>query len=109
MASLTHYYSRAKSGIAGINGKDMADMGEEWLVTGATGATLGLISASIGGLDKTVAGMPGPVDGVASLLLGLAGLSMRSKELRIASIAAGGSAATRTFEKFFKKAMGAHG
>lgn len=109
MASLTHYYQRAKGGIANINGKDLADLGEDYLITGATGAVLGLISASIGSLDKTVAGMPVPVDGAVSLGLGLAALSTRSRELRVASIAAGGSAAARTFEKFFKKAMGVHG
>lgn len=109
MSSLTHYYQRAKSGIAGINPKDMVDLGEDYLVVGATGAMLGLISASIGGLDKTIAGFKVPVDGATSIALGVASISMRSKELRTASIAAGGSAATRTFEGFFKKAMGAHG
>lgn len=109
MASLSHYYSRAKGGIAAINPAQMAELGEEWLIAGATGAVLGMVSASIGGLDKTVAGMPVPVDGAMSVALGLASLSMRSPELRTASIAAGGSAATRTFEKFFKKALGAHG
>jgi hypothetical protein len=107
--SLSHYYQRAKGGIANINGKDLANLGEDYLITGVTGAVLGLISASIGSLDKTVAGMPVPVDGAISMGLGLASLSMRSPELRVASIAAGGSAAARTFEKFFKKAMGAHG
>ena len=109
MASLSHYYGKAKSSLIGINTKDMVELGEDYLIVGATGAVLGLISSSLGGLDKTVAGMPVPVDGAVSLGLGLAALSTRSQELRIASIAAGGSAATRTFEKFFKKAMGAHG
>jgi hypothetical protein len=109
MASLTHYYSRAKSGMASINGAQLAEIGEDMVIAGVTGAALGFISASIGGLDKTVAGMPVPVDGAVSFALAFAGAGMRSQELRIASIAAGGSAATRTFEKFFKKAMGAHG
>lgn len=109
MASLSHYYGKAKSSMMGVSTKDMVELGEDYLVVGATGAVLGLISSSIGGLDKTIAGMPVPVDGALSLGLGLAALSTRSPELRIASIAAGGSAATRTFEKFFKKAMGAHG
>jgi len=107
--SLTHYYSRAKSGMASISGKELTEIGEDMVIAGATGAVLGLISASLGGLDKTVAGMPVPVDGAASIALAFAGAGMRSQELRLASIAAGGSAATRTFEKFFKKAMGAHG
>jgi hypothetical protein len=92
-----------------ISGKELTEIGEDMVIAGATGAVLGLISASLGGLDKTVAGMPVPVDGALSVGLAFAGAGMRSQELRLASVAAGGSAATRTFEKFFKKAMGAHG
>ena len=107
--SLSMYYNRAKGGLMNINTKEMVDHGENLMIAGATGAVLGLISASIGGLDHKVAGFEVPVDGLASAGLALAGLSMRSPELLTASIAAGGSAATRTFEGLFKRAIGTHG
>jgi hypothetical protein len=107
--SLAHYYSRAKGGLMNIDSKEAVQLGEDLLIAGGTGLVLGAISASIGGLDHHVAGMPVPVDGLASMGLALAGLSMRSPELKVASIAAGGSAATRTFEALFKRSLGAHG
>lgn len=107
--SISHYYSRAKHGLGSINSVEAVNLGEEFLITGATGAALGLIAASKGSLDVTLSGMKIPVDGLLSFGLGLAGLSMRSKELKVAAIAAGGSAATRTFTKVFAKGVAAHG
>jgi hypothetical protein len=108
-SSLAEYYGRAKSGFGTINPRDMAQLGEDWMVTAATGAGVGLLSAALGGLDHEIAGFPVPIDGLASLALGYAGLSMGGETgemLKIASIAAGGSAAVRTFEGFFKKGFG---
>jgi len=109
MSSLSHYYSRAKGGLMNVNPKEAAQLAEDWLIAGGTGAVLGLISASIGGLDKQVAGMNVPVDGLAAAGLALVGLGTGIPELKTASIAAGGSASTRVFSKFFTKALGAHG
>lgn len=106
--SLAHYYARGKAGLMNINTHEAVQHGEDLLIAGGTGLALGLISASIGGLDKHVAGMEVPVDGAVSFGLALAGLSIKSPELKVASIAAAGSASTRTFEKFFKKTL-AHG
>lgn len=106
---LSHYYSKAKGGLMGINPREATQLGEDWLIAGGTGLVLGLVSASIGGLDKTVAGMSVPVDGMAAFGFAIAGLAAGSPELKTASIAAGGSAATRTFEKFFKKSFKANG
>lgn len=108
MTSLSHYYSRAKGGLMNINPHEAVQHGEDLLIAGATGAVLGLFAASTGGLDKRVFGMNVPVDGLASFGLAAVALSIRSPELKVASIAAGGSAATRTFESLFKK-MSAHG
>lgn len=107
--SLAHHYARAKAGMMGINPKEATEHGERLLIAGATGGVLGLISASTGGLDKKIAGLNVPVDGLASLGLSVAGLAMHSPELLTASIAAAGSASTRTFEGIFKKGLGAHG
>ncbi len=110
MASLSHYYSSAKHGLGAINPVEATELGEDMLIAGGTGAVLGLISAAKGGsLDMTIAGMSIPIDGLMSFGLGLAGLSLKSKELKTAAIAAGGSAATRTFSAFFKKGLAAHG
>lgn len=109
MAGLAAYYSKAKGGIGNINPKEMAQLGEDWALAGVTGLVLGLTSASIGGLDKNIAGFQIPIDGAASIISGIVGLSSGSQELRTASIAAAGSASTRTFEKFFKKALNVHG
>jgi hypothetical protein len=107
--SLAHYYAKGKAGLMGINTGEAVQHGEDLLIAGGTGLVLGAISASIGGLDHSVAGMKVPVDGMASVGLALAGLAMRSPELKVASVAAGGSASTRWFESFFKKSLGAHG
>jgi hypothetical protein len=105
MSSMTEYYGKMKSGFASIDPKDMAQLGEDWMIVAATGAAVGLVSGAIGGLDHKIAGFNIPVDGLISVGLGVAGLQMSGdtgKVLKIASIAAGGSAAVRTFEKFFK-------
>lgn len=107
--SLTGYYGRAKSGIGNIDPKEMAQLGEDYMIVAATGAAVAFAGTLVGGLDKEVLGFPVPVDGAISVGLGIAGLSMRGdtgKMLKIASIAAGGSAAVRTFEGFFKKGFG---
>lgn len=108
MSSLSHYYAKAKGGLMDINPNEAVQLGEDLAIAGITGAALGLMAASTGGMDKTILGVKVPMDGVASIGLALAGLSIRSPELKVASIAAGGSAAARTFEGLFKK-MTAHG
>lgn len=110
MASLSHYYGSAKAGLGKINPVEATELGEDMLIAGGTGAALGLIAAAKGGsLDMTIAGMQVPIDGLMSFGLGLVGLSIKSKELKVAAIAAGGSAATRAFTGFFKKGLAAHG
>lgn len=108
MTSLTMYYGRMKHGIGTINPAEAAQLGEDWLIAAATGAGIGLMSAALGGLDKKVFGVSLPVDGLVSVGLGVVGLQMGGESgqlLKIASIAAGGSAAVRTFEKFFKSGL----
>ena len=105
MPSMTEYYGRMKSGLGSIDPKDMAQLSEDWMVAGATGAAIGLMSGALGGLDKKIAGINVPIDGLVSIGLGIFGLQAggdTGKVMKIASIAAGGSAAVRTFEKFFK-------
>lgn len=109
MTSLSHYYHSAKHGMMNINPKEAAQLGEDWLIAGGTGMLLGLMSAATGGMDKKIAGFNVPMDGAMAFGLALAGLSMGVPELKTASIAAGGSAAARTFEGFFKKALNVHG
>jgi hypothetical protein len=104
MASLTHYYGQMKHGLGTINPEEAAQLGEDWMIAAATGAGLGLMSAALGGLDHKVFGVNLPVDGLVSVGLGVVGLQMGGESgqlLKIASIAAGGSAAVRTFESFF--------
>jgi hypothetical protein len=105
MPSLTEYYGRAKHSFGTMDPADMAQMGEDWMIAAATGVGVGLMSVALGGLDKKVFGFPLPMDGVAAGVLGLAGMQMggtTGQALKLASVAAAGSAATRTFEKFFK-------
>lgn len=109
MADLSSYYENARKSIAGIDPNEAADMFEDGVVIGATGATLGLMSAAFGGLDAKVAGFSVPVDGLISAGLAVASLATKNKQLKVAAIAAGGSASTRTFQAFFKKGFGAHG
>lgn len=108
MSSLSHYYAKAKGGLMNINPHEAVQHGEDMAIAGATGAVLGLMAASTGGMDKTILGVKVPMDGAASVVLALAGLSIRSPELKTASIAAAGSASARTFEGLFRK-MTAHG
>lgn len=108
--SLSHYYSSAKGSLAGINPVEMTELGEDWLIAGAAGAAIGLMSAAKNGvLDVKLAGMTIPLDGLFAVGLGGAGLALHSKELRTASIAAGGAASARVFTGFFKKGLAAHG
>ena len=110
--SLTGYYGRAKSGIGNIDPKEMAQLGEDYMIVAATGAAVAFAGTLVGGLDKEMLGIPVPVDGLISVGLGIAGLSMRGNTgemLKVASIAAGGSAAVRTFEGFFKRGFGVKG
>ena len=105
MPSMTEYYGRMKSGIGSINPKDMAQLSEDWMIATGTGAAIGLMSGATGGLDKKIAGLNVPLDGLVAIGLGVFGLQAggdTGKIMKIASIAAGGSAAVRTFEKFFK-------
>lgn len=106
--SLTAYYGRMKHGLGTINPDEAVQLGEDWLIAAATGAGIGLMSAALGGLDKKVMGVSLPVDGLVSVGLGLVGLQVGGESgqlLKIASIAAGGSAAVRTFESFFKSGL----
>lgn len=105
MASLSEYYGRAKGSFGSVNPAEVAQLGEDWMIAGATGVGLGLMSVALGGLDKKVFGFSVPMDGVAAAVLGFAGLNMRGSTgnaLKLASVAAAGSAGVRTFEKFFK-------
>jgi hypothetical protein len=106
---LTDFYKSAKGKMGGIDAKEATQLAEDWMIAGGTGAVIGLIAASAGGLDHTIAGLKVPVDGVLSVGLGLAALTMNSPELKVASIAAAGSASARTFQTLFAKGMGAHG
>lgn len=108
MTSLTHYYGQMKHSFGTINPAEATQLGEDWLIAAATGAGIGLVSAGLGGLDKKVFGVSLPVDGLISVGLGVVGLQMGGESgqlLKIASIAAGGSAAVRTFESFFKTGL----
>jgi hypothetical protein len=108
MASLTEYYGKMKHGFGTINPEEAAQLGEDWLIAAATGAGIGLMSAAMGGLDHKVFGVSLPVDGLVAVGLGVVGLQMGGESgqlLKIASIAAGGSAAVRTFESFFKTGL----
>ena len=106
MAALTHYYGQMKHSIAGINSHEATALGEDLMVATAAGAGIGLISATTGGLDKKIHGFDIPIDGLISVALGVGGLMTHHYKyahvMKIASIAAGGSAAVRTFEKFFR-------
>ncbi len=105
MTSLTSYYGRAKGSFGNIHPAEMAQLGEDWLIAAAAGAGVGLMSAALGGLDKKVFGITVPLDGIAAGIIGVVGLQVRGPTgdaLKLASIAAAGSAAGRTFEKFFK-------
>jgi len=108
MASLTHYYGRARAGLLGISPHAAMELAEDWAVAALTGAALGAISAQAGGLDKKMGNFQVPLDGLAALAAGTAGLSMHNKQLQVASIAAVGSASTRIFEKMMHKTA-AHG
>lgn len=94
-----------KNAIAGIDPADVAELGEDYMIVAATGLGVGFLSGAIGGLDKKVAGFTVPVDGLLSLALGGLGLHLRNDMLKTASIAMGGSASVRTFERFFKGAF----
>lgn len=110
MASLAHYYGRARSGLMGISPAAATDLAEDWAVAGLMGAALGAIASQAGGLDKKFGGMVIPLDGLAAAACALTGLSMGNKQLQVASIAAVGSASTRIFTRALSKgAVGAHG
>lgn len=109
MASLSHYYGRTREAFGNINPHEAWKLGEHWAIAGFAGAGVAAIGSAIGGLDKKVGGIPVPVDGAAAVVLGTIGLSIKSEELKIASIALGGSAAVRTFSKLFGNKLGAHG
>ena len=106
MTGMTEYYGRMKRGIENINPQDMSELSEDCMIAVATGAGVGLISSMVGGLDKKIMGFNVPVDGLISIGLGVGCLMTHNRKyssiMKIASIAAGGSAAVRTFEKFFK-------
>src|SRR3982750_2503458 len=104
--SLAHHYARAKAGLGGINPKEATEHGERLLIAGGTGLALGAISAATGGRDKKIAGVNGPRGGLDADGLGSGGFAKASPEVLAASMAAAGSASTRTFEGIFKKGLG---
>jgi len=106
--SLSEYYGSAKSGIRSISMAQAEKLGEDMAVAAGAGAAIGLLAGAVGGLDHTVAGFKIPVDGAVGLGLGLASLKVSGgvgHALKVASIAATGSAAVRTFETFFAKSF----
>jgi hypothetical protein len=110
--SLSSYYGQAKHGFGDIDPHEMTQLGQDLMIAGAIGAALGLASSAIGGLDKDIFGISVPLDGVAAAALGYSGLTMGGETgemLKVAAIAAVGSAAVRTSEKFFKKGFGVTG
>lgn len=112
--SLTGYYGRAKDSISidNIKPRDVQELGGEYMIVAAAGAGVAFAGTLLGGLDKEVLGFPVPVDGLISVGLGVAGLATTGRMgevLKTASIAAGGSAAVRTFEGFFKRGFGVKG
>jgi len=113
MASLTHYFNRAKGELGNISQKEVEELGEDLAIAGATGAALALMSTTVpgGNMDYKVGGVAIPLDGALSVGLGIAGMTMKNKQLRTASVAAGGAAAARIFAGFFKQGLApkAHG
>jgi hypothetical protein len=114
MASLTHYFNRAKSDLTSINQREIEELGEDMAIAGATGAALALLSTTIpgGSMDYKVAGIKVPVDAAIAVGVGLVGKATKNKQLATASVAAGGAAAARLFAGFFKSGLGgpkAHG
>ncbi len=112
--SLTGYYGRAKGAMSfdNIDPRDVKELGTEYMIVAAAGAGVAFAGTLLGGLDKEVLGFPVPVDGLISVGLGVVGLATPGKmgdALKVASIAAGGSAAVRTFEGFFKRGFGVKG
>lgn len=109
MASLAHYYSRARGSLMGISPQSAVELGEDWAVAGLMGAALGAIASQTGSLDKTMGGMVVPLDGLAAAACALTGLSMHNRQLKVASIAAIGSVSTRIFTRALSKRLGTHG
>jgi hypothetical protein len=113
MASLTKYFNRAKHDLAGINQREIEELGEDMAIAGATGAALALLSTTIpgGSMDYKVAGIKVPVDAALAVGVGIVGKATKNKQLATASIAAGGAAAARLFAGFFKGGLApkAHG
>ena len=106
MTALSHYYGKMKHSITDIDPIEGRILGEDLMVATAAGAGIALISATTGGLDKKIHGFDVPIDGLISVALGVGGLMTHHHRyahvMKVASIAAGGSAAVRTFEKFFR-------
>jgi hypothetical protein len=112
MASMTHYFNRAKSELSSINQREIEELGEDMAIAGATGAALALMSTTLkGGMDYKVAGIKVPVDAALAVGIGLVGKATKNKQLATASVAAGGAAAARLFAGFFKSGLApkAHG
>jgi hypothetical protein len=111
-ASLTGYYHQAGLSIGRIRSEDVEELGKDYMAVAATGAAIAFLGTAVGGLDKEIFGVTVPVDGLFSVALGAASLKVRGEPgnlLKVASIAAGGSAAVRTFEGFFKRGFGVKG
>jgi hypothetical protein len=114
MASLTHYFTRAKNELTSINNREIEEVGEDMAIAGATGAALALMSTAIpgGSMDYKVAGIKIPIDAALAVGVGIVGKATKNKQLSTASVAAGGAAAARLFAGFFKSGLGsakAHG
>jgi hypothetical protein len=112
MASLTHYFNRAKSDLTHISSRQVEELTEEMGIAAATGAGLALMSTTIpGGLDYKIAGLKVPLDAAFAVGIGAFGKATGNKKLSTVGVAAGGAAAARLFAGFFKSGLGpkAHG
>lgn len=111
MASLLEHWGANKGfglGKKRATEEELEMLGLDYVAVAATGAGLGLMSAALGGLDHKVFGFTVPVDGLVSIGLGVLGLKTEGeigRIIKVASCAAGGSAAVRTFEGFFKRGL----
>jgi hypothetical protein len=103
MPSLVDYYnaSRAPAPIE----QPTAELGEALAIAAGTGAALAFVAAvDPDGLGFDVSCFKVPIDGAIGLGLGAASVSIKSPELRIASLAAIGAASARTFSRIFMRA-----
>lgn len=115
MASLLEHWSANKGfgvGKKKITEEDFELLAMDYGAVAATGLGLALASSALGGLDHKLFGLTLPVDGLISVGLGVVGLKTEGEMgrlIKVASCAAGGSAAVRTFERILKSGIGVKG